>query len=76
MFVHYLRIQAVCNTLPRFLPLFYNCGGVTFLLYYMFHQPTKPGRSCFGFIELGLVTYPGCLNPTFVQRAPDLHNRP
>ena len=38
----------------------------------VFVQPIKPGRSCFGFIELSSVIYPGCLNPTFVQRAPDL----
>ena len=36
----------------------------------VFVQPIKPGRSCFGFIELSSVTYPGCLNPTFVQWAP------
>lgn len=36
----------------------------------VFVQPIKPGRSCFGFVEPSLVIYPGCLNPTFVQRAP------
>ena len=36
----------------------------------VFVQPIKPGHSCFGFIELSSVTYPGCLNPTFVQQAP------
>ena len=36
----------------------------------IFVQPIKPGRSCFGFTELSSVTYPECLNPTFVQRAP------
>ncbi len=37
VFVHYLHIQAVCNTLPRFLSLFYNCGGVAFLFYLLLH---------------------------------------
>ena len=37
---------------------------------FVFVQRIKPGRSCFGFTELSSVTYPGCLNPTFVQRAP------
>lgn len=36
----------------------------------VFVQPIKPGRTCFGFIELSLVIYPGCLNSTFVQQAP------
>ena len=130
--VHYLRIQAVSNTLPRFFSLLYHFCGVAFLFNYVFYlllclhedfclrqrkvirstfhgepgicdwwrglfdgavsahlsrigftwldesvtahpglvfvQPI--GRSCFGFIELSSVTYPGCLNPTFVQRAP------
>ena len=35
-------------------------------------QPIKLGRSCFGFIELSSVTYLGCLNPSFAQRAPGL----
>lgn len=35
--VHYLRIQAVCNTLPRFFSLLYHCGGVAFLLNYIFY---------------------------------------
>ena len=43
----------------------------------VFVQRIKPGRSCFGFIELSSVTYPGCFYPTFVQRAPghdlDIH---
>ena len=30
--VHYLRIQAVCNTLPHFLSLLYHCGGVALFL--------------------------------------------
>ena len=40
----------------------------------VFVQPIRPGRSCFGFTELSSVTYPGCLNPTFVQRAPELQS--
>lgn len=38
----------------------------------VFVQPIKPGRTCFGFIELSWVIYPGCLNSTFVQQAPAL----
>ena len=38
----------------------------------VFVQPIKPGRTCFGFIELSWVIYPGCLNSTFVQQAPGL----
>ena len=37
VFVHYLRIQAVCNSLPRFFPLFDNCGGVSLLFNLMFN---------------------------------------
>ena len=37
---------------------------------FVFVQPIKPRHSCFGFTELSSVTYPGCLNPTFVHRAP------
>lgn len=37
VFVHYLRIQAVCNTLPRFFSLFYYSGRVTLFFNYVFH---------------------------------------
>lgn len=37
-----------------------------------FMQPIKPGRSCFGFIELSSVTYLGYLDPSFVQWVPVL----
>lgn len=36
----------------------------------VFARSIKPGRSCFGLVELGLVIDPGWRNPTFVQRAP------
>ena len=40
---HYLRIQAVSNTLPRFFSLLYYCGGVSFLFNYLLPRMPSQG---------------------------------
>ena len=45
--VHYLRIQVVSNTLPRFFPLLYLCGGVA-----LFNYVLPPRIPPWGFLPL------------------------